>query len=666
MNLDQWNAALEEAFLNEGPNRPVYLSATEAELQQMNDWLRLGMVDPVQDLKAALRPYSFLTFGNKHRQWLDSKTKDPPPWLAFLAATTVVVDRQNERGSNAFYSPLSDFLCHPSRITRQEYEETFYTWWPALKHWLEDDDRHAGVRGFATWGSIPQAGPRCVIGHPYTQVLLRQEERTQIDDFLAEFDHLDSEPPTARDRLAVAEQLVSALRRWARDRHTVTARLRRILEGADADESLSLGYVLLDRLFDEFSGTQRANASVQLVRLVPAYDDYQRIIRVVAIAPDWVNPAQPVFVPHAEDALRGPGDAVAIDFPINETLLREGTEFGEEPVARLVASRRYVMAAREWALWCSVEGALPGEELHLLLAADEARRFGLRPISGVRDLPPEWAICGPVTLDQLPPRLAQDAAATNRQLVPRLRGGLQLQGRVYLHGGEPSLELAEFDGVIHIDGKVYGTPGTSIPLRELDLDVGQHRIEVGGFDLQFHTMQSQHPVYLQPTLGRDRFGVVVPMDESNELVAGVRAFPDVLPPAHRNLIPYVDRFVKLGVPGEIGIVDRPLLAPWARAAGLPHVGVEVHAKSTHPDGDRLVKFPWWIAWPTTAGAWVIAELPQRASERDDEALFIPQAWSSMCDQIGASPAVWGTSRTPDTTAVVLERWNVYRHSSVDE
>src|SRR4051812_45499567 len=202
MKFAEWNAALGVAFLDEGPNRPVYLSATDAELQQVSDELNLDLADPVADLRAAVRPYSFLSFVGRHRDWERSRTKDIPPWLPFLAATTVIVDRQTELGSTAFYKPLSDFLSRPTRITQLEYESTFFEWWPALKRWLEDEDRHAGNRGFATWGSIPQSpSPRSVIGHPYTQVLLRRDERRQIDDFLSEFDHLDTEPPTARDRV---------------------------------------------------------------------------------------------------------------------------------------------------------------------------------------------------------------------------------------------------------------------------------------------------------------------------------------------------------------------------------------------------------------------------------------------------------------------------------
>jgi hypothetical protein len=664
MNFAQWNEVLGNTFLNEGPNRPVYFSATEAELQQMNDGLHLGLADPVEDLRAAVRPYSFLSFDNMHRRWELSKSKALPPWLPFLAVTTLIVDEQTERGSTRFYDPLSAFLGYSRRISQHEYESTFRVWWPALKRWLEHEDRHAGQRGFATWGAIPEVGPRSVIGHPYTQVLLRRDERRQIDDFLAEFDHLDSEPPTARDRHAVADQLVDALRRWARDRRAVSGRLRRILEGNDANETLSLGYVLLDRLFEELSGQQRGENSARVVRLVPGYDDYERILRLVAIAPNWVRSTKPVVVPHADDALREPGDAVSVDVSVTSELLREGIEFGSDPVTRLVGCQRYVMAAREWALWCTVEGALPDEELHMLLEAADARRFGLRAITGVQELPTGWAMCGPMKLHELPAPLAESAAASARQLVPRLRGGLRLQNQIYLQGGEPRLELAGFDGEVTVDGAPHLAEGDGVSLSALDLEAGEHRIAIGGFDLPFHTVQSLQPVDIRPILGRDDAGVVVQIGEGT-LITGARQFPDTRPVFHRGLVPHVPVFVKLGVPGEIGVVEGPLMAGWAQSAGLRHHAVEVHAKSAHPYGDRLVKRPQWIGWRSSNGTWVVAEIPWGSVDRDEDAPFNPRAWRDMCQQIGSDPEVHTTGAPPDTEADVLERWRTYCVSEVD-
>jgi hypothetical protein len=283
VDFKSWNDELGSAFLEEGPGQPVYFAVTEPELRRLNDHRNFGIDDPVADLRLALRPYSFRSFGEFYRRWERARSLDFPPWLPFLAATTIVVDQQTEKGSTSFYEPLGEFLG--TRVSRNDYEDTFGLWWPALKRWLEDDDRHAGRRGFATWGSIPRQGMRCVIGHPYTQVLLRREERGQVDDFIAEVDHDSSTPPIARDREKVALHLISAFRRWARHRRAVSPRLRRILENPQADEeSLSLGYVLLGRLFDEISGHQRTAAPGSAVRIVPAFDDYERVARLGSCA----------------------------------------------------------------------------------------------------------------------------------------------------------------------------------------------------------------------------------------------------------------------------------------------------------------------------------------------------------------------------------------------
>jgi hypothetical protein len=273
---------------------------------------------------------------------------------------------------------------------------------------------------------------------------------------------------------------------------------------------------------------------------------------------------------------------------------------------------------------------------------------------------------GRSALEQLPTRLAEGAAASNRQLVPRLRGGLKLQSRIYLQGGEPRLELTGSQDDITIDGKVHVTDGESVALAQLDLAVGDHRIEIGGFDLPFHTVRSLQPAQARPSLGRDSVGVVVALDQSRNLVTGARMFPRSRPPAHRGLIPHVDRYVKLGVPGEIGTVDGPLVAGWATAIGLPHVAVEIHARSTHPDGARLIKAPRWVAWSTREDAWVIAEVRWASADRDEDAPFNPRAWTRMCEDIGDQPVVWSPRGQPEDTEAVLDRWRSYCSSAVGE
>lgn len=666
MDFRSWNSELGSAFLDEGPGQPVYFAVTEPELRRLNDHRDYGIDDPVADLQLALRPYSFRTFGDFHRRWERDRSLDFPPWLPFLAATTIVVDQQAEKGSTSFYDPLGEFLG--TQVSRDDYEDTFALWWPALKRWLEDDERHAGRRGFATWGSIPRRGMRCVIGHPYTQILLRREERGQVDDFITEFDHDSSTtPPIARDREKVALHLVSAFRRWARHRRAVSARLRRVLENPQADESLSLGYVLLGRLFDEISGQQWSTAPGSAVRIVPAFDDYERVARLVAVAPSWVSAREPISIPGADASLREPGERVAIERPITAEVLERGLELELGTTVRLIPRDRYVLAARDFALWCEVEGALPGEKLHILIRTPEARRLALEVVPSVSGLPDGWAICGPLTIDDLPAGVQAVEAASGRRLAPRLMGGLRLQPRVYLAGGEPTLELPDHAGAVAIDGVVHTPIDGSVHLSGLGLSAGRHTAEVDGFELPFESISSLARPEPRPTLGRDHTGAVVPLNErskDSDLVTGARRYPQEEEQRDPYLFPRPEELVKLGAPGQVAVFNALTLASWARTFGLPHLAIELYQRTTYPHGDRAIIYPWWIAWRDMAGAWTIAEL---AHDRDGEndALADPEAWYRQCHAIGAAPQVWSDRRDTTDATAVLARWRDYVRTEVE-
>jgi hypothetical protein len=657
MDFDAWNDLFGRVILEGRPGRPAYFAITEAELRHLVDRERLGIADPVEDLKAALRPFEFLTFTGRHMSWERSRTKAPPPWLPFLAATTLVVDQQTEVGSLSFYQPLSDFLSTRPRVSEEAYQNTFFRWWRSLGKWLVDEDRHAGKHGFPTWESIPAAGPRSVIGHPYTQVLLRPEERRQIDDFLSEFDHVEGEYPTARDRAAAADQLIASLRRWATERHIISSRLRRILEGGSQREAESLGYILLGRLFAEIANDHAPlSTRTRTIHLVPAYDEYERILHLAAVAPSWVDSTSRVRVPGADEELFCAGDAVLVERPITSDLLTEGTAFGDEVEVRLVNRPYYVLAAREWSFWCGVDGALPDEEIYVLLETEAVGRLGLPIVDRIKGVPDNWALHGPTTLSKLPRQLSAGAAASNRQLLPRLRGGLRLQGRLYLCGGEPVLESAGFTGTVSIDGTPIAVQDPEFSLAQLQLGEGLHTIEVGGFELTFETTRSRRLYEVQPTLGRASTAAVVSVDSSHSVLTGARMYPEAQVPHHPGLIPRVDSFVKLGEPGEIGIVEGPLMARWAARLGLPHTAIEVYARSSYAYGDRLVKLPRWIAWRGDDGRWTIGEFPG-AGTRDEAAPSDAASWRQHCEVIGTDPQVWGEQVA--NCEAILARWRDY-------
>lgn len=652
MNFSEWNELLGKSFLRGHQNQPVYFAVTAAELDRLNEQQELGLDDPLADLANAIRPYSFLSFDNMHTRWERSRSRDFPPWLPFLAASTIVVDQQTEVGSLKFYEPLTRFLGSRRRITQQEYEPTFHMWWASLARWLTDEELLNGASGFATWTSIPISGPRCVIGHPYTQVLLRLDERRQVDDFLSEFDRAGDESPTARDRDAVAAHLVEALRRSARNGGVISARLRRILENGSNIELESLGFLLLGRLFNDEPGGKRTDRAQSAIRLVPAYDEYQRSLQILALAATWVNASNPVDIVGADEKLQHPDDVANVELAVTDKVLSEGVVLGTDPEVRLAGRQHFLMAARQWDLWCTVDTALPDEDIVLLIKRDQAGRHQMEPVHNVQGLPPEWVICGPLPASQLPKSLSDGVALSGRQLLPQLVGGLKLQSRLYLKGGEPVLELAGYQGPTFIDGKEMEADGTTIALRDLHLPAGNHHIRVGGFDLDFATDHSVSALEPKPELGRNPIGQVVPIDSEERLFTGVLEHQADVRPNHRGLIPHTGPFFKLGAPGELAEIGRPTMAGWAQDAGLVRLATEVYAISTHPFGQRVIKQPRWIVWQEE-DRWVINEL--RVPSEDPNAPVDPVAWRDLCDRIGNSPRVWPES----DLHVVTSRWREY-------
>lgn len=651
MKFDDWNAFLGEAFLRTAPRLPVYFAVTESELQRQADKFGLGLHDPVEDLRNELQLNSYFGFQWRHRKWWESKSLELPPWLPWLAATTLVVDKQLRTSRpSKFYEPLTEFIKKPDRVTEDAYRDTFGWWWRSMAAWVVEQRL-----GLPTWESIPASGPRSVIGHPYTQVLLRPDELRQLEVFLSEFDRPDEEFPTAADRVAVANQLVNSLLRWARNGGTISSRLRKILESGARNDVESLGYLLLGRLFDDSSGAKRESGFSRYVRLVPAFDEYERRLKVVALAPTWAHRSQPIVVPHADGPLDGPGDAVVVDLPMTDALLRKGLQIEGSPEFRLLGGPRHFLAARQWDLWCGVESALPDEDVYVLMEDAFARRFDLPRVGRCSALPPGWALCGPVALEEFSKELADGRTDRGRRLIPKLRGGLRIQRGLYLRGGEPTLELAGLKEDLSLDGQVLHANGPTVVLSDLDLPAGRHVVRTGGFELTFDTIESLEPVDVVPSLGRDDAGSVVPTDSATAVVTGARTFPDHQRSAHRGLIPFSRGFVKFGDPGQFVLILEPTMARWARDSGLCQYALEIYARSNHPEGQRGINLPCWVAWQGTDGSWMLFE--PAAEGRGDPAHGSPDEWTALCARIGPRPIVWGVGQRDQEG--VLERWQRY-------
>ena len=657
MRLEEWNEALAEWFFPVDNPGPAYLSATSSELDRMNDQRALGLASPPADLQQALEGSTFGYVARQAERWERSGPSAPPPWLSILAASVFVASEQADTGSAKFYEPFSAFIGLRSPMRQVEYEQSLYLWWRRLARWLEVEQ--GGRRGFATWRSIPLSGPRSVIGHPYTQVMLRREDRKDIDAFLVDAGLLEAEAPSLSDRQAAGRHLVAALRRWCAGRRGVSARLVSIVEGRSDAAIDSLGYLLVDRLFDR-SSANREHAA-RRIEVVPVFDDYDRELRLAVLAPGWVSEDRPLAVPICASPLVGPGQPCFADLPVASELFSDGfTLDGEHHELIFQARSSYPLAQRGWDLWCGVRSVERDEAVYVLAQPRIGDSLGLRrSTKEVTNLPSGWSLYGPGPLQGI--GAAAGLMAKERRVVPRLRGGLLVGGSTYLVGGEPTVELPAFDGNAAVDGVLVPVEGEELPLAALGLAPGLHVVEASPFHFEVTTIVAQRPPDAVPTLGRTPGGHVVGTG-SQELLAGVAKVPDPWSRGRLFLVPAVQRVVLLGAPGEVHetAVSR---ASWSSNLGLPFAAIEPAALSTYPDMKRRIRYPRWVVWQTGEGHAVAAWW---ADGEASKAALDPSLWRTTIAAIGRSPLVGALDELQGRSeAEVLAAWREYHDTLVD-
>jgi len=642
VNIDTWNEVLAGWFLNEGPHRPVYLSSTGAELQRMNDELRLGVADIEEDLRLTVSRATYHCGIRTHSVWVRSDRIAPPPWLAFLAASVLVVQRQTDAGSTEFYNAFSRFLGMVQRLTQREYEESFFVWWGWLALWLEKT--HEGRRGFATWRGIPESGPRSVIGHPYTQVLLRREDRRDLDGFLADFGSEHDELPELTDRLQAGLHLVAALRRWSSGRRMLTTRLRSIIEGGSESSVESLAYMLLDRLFDQKAENQESSA--RRIAVVPVFDELERELHLAAIAPATASLEAPLVLRECTSPMTAPGQPSFLrQIPTGE-MLSGGIEMDTPPDLTLVGAGREVhaLARREWDLWCGVRTVEDGEEVYFLAPLGMDARLQMRATRRVvANMPSGWTVYGPgLFTPNLEHRAGVALLAKERLLVPRLRGGAALDSRRnYLVGGEPTVELPGASEPVVVDGSRHAVINEELALNELGLGAGAHIVTAGPFRIPFATISGSRLPDVQVALGRTQTGIVVEAsDETGGLIAGVKLLNGTPQRGPARLSPVVDRVTLLGSLGEVATVDVGR-AGWADRLTLPRTALELAARSTYANGERVIAFPLWLAWVDESG-WTVARWDLSAASGAEAMTKSTecQLWRAVVTEIGSDPAIF--------------------------
>lgn len=664
MELQQWGELLAERLMPLGRSgQPVHLFVTQAELE--------AIAGPGQDLlldvqKAVSRNpgsdptrYERKQLTSAWRSLRDPNT--PPPGLPFIVAEVLVCGEQVEAGSLAFYEPLSDaFGCPEIAAARDKlYEECLAPLWVDLTWWLETVNE--GKRGFPTWRSIPQHGPRCIIGRPYTQMLLRREDWRDVEAFINAIGDDESYALEVVDRQRLAELLLSEFRHWAAREHRVSPRLLKILSSQSKADRDSLAYLLLEcATSDPAHYRGESSSTLQLVVTLDTWDD--RTLRVGVVAP-----VASTSVAMGDDVLEldEPGCPYPTPIPLTEQLLSEGITVQTDGGPTLVYRARDAVAlsARDWALWSTVSSVDEGESVYVLCketVRGRVERLMRTPkvAAGIAGVPEGWVLLGPSLVAPPAERDRSLAGLSRRQVVvPTFAGGLRAQqGRVYLVGGPPDVLFpnSNTDRRILVDGfSVEHDGSTVLPLMPLDLPVGHHSVTVDDvLRLSFDLIDPGWAVLQEPLAWRSADGQFVPETSVPCMSGAVQR-----PPEERwmPLLPVGETAVVLGDGPHLWTFS-PSQAPWAVERGLPFTVFDPVARMAYPSGIRpnfqpllaaallddgrwdVVALPGFenIDWSQADGPWkrMLAQLMTLGSFRHDPAMpGHAKAWAHLQEQV---------------------------------
>ncbi len=640
-----WNERLCDWFFPRRGPRPVYLRCDEGELELMNSTFELGLDDPTA---ALLRTVGLYPHPRPNPLWRrDAVADTPPPWLAYLAASVLVVERETDKGSIRFYQPLAEALG-VREVGQAEYESTFFNWWNDLSWWLVA--MNEGARGLPTWSAIPLSPlPRSVIGHPYTQVFLRREDRDDLDEFLSALADVNEGELIVDDRPAAAEELLRQLENWVKSGASVSGHLRSIINCKRKEDRATLGFILLGRLLDAVSPPV-PTAQNPTLRIAPTFDEWNRRLHLSVVAPSWVSVARPLHLEDFDIELDEAAQPIHLPIVPGAEVLHEGIviESGAYNLVLRRSGNAYFLVARDFSEWVSVLDPGHDEAVYVLRPIDaleeQYRDWPRAPIC--EDLPEGWVLLGPNSLEGAQRRATGVA-------VPRLVGGLRLDSRQYLQGGEPRLELPRGDTVIEVDGQPCEVTG-SFELSTLGLAPGEHSMTTGPFRLTFWSIAANLlPAISDPLCRLSNDEVALPGNE--DAVCGVAKFPRAHEVPRLHLCPPDDEVAVLGEPGQVART-RTAMAAWATDAGLGRYAFDPTERSSYPDLDRPMPYPWWIAGDANSSPWVMRVF---AGLEGNEEVRDFQCWSEVVDAIGPSPRVVAAGPPSDDASEVTVEWQSY-------
>ncbi|MCA1702643.1 MAG: hypothetical protein LC808_04995 [Actinobacteria bacterium] len=557
---DDWNKVICSWFFGEhARGQLVYLGIDDAELERMAGAGGLAVEKPRDSFLGAMAAAS--SGGDPFGYWRRAAAiwhripppRPCPPFVSVLALTTLIADDATRRRSQAFYEPLAEALGASEQAVRETFEDSVRLWWGLLGVWLTE---HEGRLGLPT-ARAPTHGFRSIVGHAWSQVLVRRPDRAHFTEFFAWLGVPDiADLELDKDR--APEDLFYRWRAWVRRGGPASERLRRVIddpEGARSEEGRIVARILVDELshWDGVARDAERRASLRVVIGANTFD--RRELFFLAVVPAELA-GRTVEFPRGAVRLGDEGDLTEVPLPVTAPALESGIRLSCSGLTLAYSPRRVVpMARREGVdLWRSVDQLAAGEEAYALVAQPQ--------VDAVLALVPEAGL---------------STAITNVPEGWSLLRDVELLADLALDPGEHVVAAGARRFRILLEPFDYWAPPIEPPLAQALVRRGHSCIPAG---------------YSRPGHATGQMVVL-----AGAFVRGLETRPTPL------LLPVRPGLLILGRPGEASRVEATL-PPWVHQLGLSLYAFEPLARLSYSGGRPFV--PNWVAWETDTGAYAVA------------------------------------------------------------
>lgn len=494
MNSEQWNAAIFDWYFGSHvANRPVYLSVDDAALRLIASNRSWDSVDPVAELRAALRIYleqdrPFGYWDRLAQRWEHDGGMAPPPFVHLLALTVLPAsERRNDDSAGGYYGPLFSILgIADTAARREDYRWNVPSLWRRLGKWL---DSRGGSFGLPTAREGSHA--TAYLGWSTSQAIIRSADRAAFIDFFEQAGYRPGEHVSG-------ELLLARFERWS-SQSRISERARRAL----TDPVLRSAFAeILRHDLATWTGEARDDDFRPVLRVLPRLNARRQSVTAVLVCGEAFG-----GLTVGGSVVADPGDhSVFLQIPITlqPKVWRQNFEVDG---TRLQLRHAPVLAFEEdmrMGGYTAVDRMTDGRTAWLAIADSEnevvdylrARRHRLERWDSL----PNWQIVRDVRIE---PEARRSAPGALQSVLPALgvratlRGGLALGNRRYMPGGAPDLVVPEspLPVGVHLDDQHIASSREShdlvLRLASVAASVGRHSIEVGDqsihFEIEDHT-----------------------------------------------------------------------------------------------------------------------------------------------------------------------------------